>query len=40
MRYPWPKHVVMGRRRTVDIALAAVGTLIILALVVSIFFRL
>jgi hypothetical protein len=38
MRYPWPQHVVIGRRRTVDLVLAALGTLVFLALVVGLFF--
>jgi hypothetical protein len=38
MRYPWPKHVVIGRRRTVDLVLASLGTLVFLALVVGLFF--
>jgi hypothetical protein len=38
MRYPWPKHVVIGRRRTVDIAFASLGSLVFLALVVGLFF--
>jgi hypothetical protein len=38
MRYPWPKHVVIGRRYTVDLVLAALGTLAFLALVVGLFF--
>jgi hypothetical protein len=38
MRYPWPKHVVIGRRCTVDLVLAALGTLLFLALVVGLFF--
>jgi hypothetical protein len=35
MRYPWPKHVEIGGRPTVNIALAASGSLVFLALVVG-----
>jgi hypothetical protein len=38
MRYPWPKHVVIGRKSTVDIVLGALGTLVFLGLVVALFF--